>query len=77
VERARIILARLEGKEIQQVARQLRISVPTVNKWCRRFALWGLRGLRDDPRSGKPPKYDAAFRNRVLVLGWTRGGGEA
>jgi transposase len=68
VERARIILARLEGKEIQQVARQLRISVPTVNKWCRRFALWGLRGLRDDPRSGKPPKYDAAFRNRVLVL---------
>jgi len=68
VERARIILARLEGKEIQQVARELRISVPTVTKWCKRFSLWGLRGLRDDPRSGKPVRYDAAFRSRVLAL---------
>jgi transposase len=68
VERARIILARLDGKEIQQVARELRISVPTVTKWGRRFSLWGLRGLRDDARSGKPPRYDTAFRNRVLAL---------
>ena len=29
VERARIILARLDGKEIQQVARDLGVSVPT------------------------------------------------
>lgn len=68
VMRARIILARLEGKEIQQVARELRISVPTVTKWCRRFSLWGLRGLGDEPRSGKPVKYDTAFRNGVLAL---------
>jgi transposase len=68
VERARIILARLDGKEIQQVARELRVSVPTVTKWCKRFSLWGWRGLRDDPRSGKPAKYDAAFRSRVLAL---------
>ena len=61
VERARIILARLDGKEIQQVARDLGVSVPTVTKWCKRFSLWGLRGLRDDPRSGKPPTYDALF----------------
>ena len=33
VERARIILASLEGKEIQQVARELKVSVPTVSKW--------------------------------------------
>jgi len=68
VERARIILARLEGKEIQQVAGELRVSIPTVTKWCKRFSLWGLRGLRDDPRSGKPTKYGAEFRNRVLTL---------
>jgi transposase len=68
VERARIILGRLEGKEIQQVARELKVSVPTVTKWSKRFSLWGLRGLRDDPRSGKPAIYDAAFRNRVLAL---------
>lgn len=68
VERARIILACLDGKEIQQVARELGVSIPTVTKWRRRFALWGLRGLRDQARPGKPVKYDAVFRNRVLAL---------
>ena len=68
VMRSRIILARLDGKEIQQVARELQTSVPTVTKWCRRFSLWGWRGLGDEPRSGKPVKYDAAFRNGVLAL---------
>jgi transposase len=68
VERARIILACLEGKEIQQVARELGVSIPTVSKWRKRFALWGLRGLRDEPRSGKPVTYDATFRDRVLAL---------
>src|SRR5215813_1768347 len=68
VERARIILACLEGKEIQQVARELGVSAPTVGKWRQRFALWGLRGLRDRPRPGKPVTYGAAFRDRVLAL---------
>jgi transposase len=68
VERARIILARLEGKQIQQVAQELKVSIPTVTKWCKRFSLWGLRGLGDDLRSGRPVTYDAAFRNKVLAL---------
>src|SRR5450432_1454177 len=68
VERARIILACLEGKEIQQVARELRISVPSVSKWRERFSLWGVRGLRDQSRPGKPVRYDTSFRNRVLAL---------
>jgi transposase len=68
VERARIILACLDGKEIQQVARDTGASIPTVSKWRRRFAQAGLPGLRDRPRSGKPATYDAAFRDRVLGL---------
>src|ERR1700676_1962545 len=68
VERARIILASLAGKEIQEVAREVGVSNPTVTKWRGCFALWGLRGLRDQLRPGKPVKYDAAFRNRVLAL---------
>ena len=54
VERARIVLACLEGKEIQQVARETGASVPTISKWRKRFAQDGVRGLRDQPRSGKP-----------------------
>src|ERR1700675_1732018 len=68
VERARIVLACLEGKEIQQVARELNVSIPSVSKWRRRFSLWGLRGLRDQSRPGKPVRDDTAFRNRALAL---------
>ena len=68
VERARIVLACLEGKEVQQVARERGASIPTVSKWRRRFAQNGVNGLRDRPRSGKPAKYDAHFRDRVLAL---------
>src|SRR3984885_3245253 len=67
VERARIILACLEGKEIQQVAGELGVFPATVSKWRHRFSLWGLRGLRDQPRPGKPVRYDTAFRKRVLA----------
>ena len=38
VERARIVLACLQGKEIQQVAREIGTSIPTVSKWRRRFS---------------------------------------
>ena len=62
------MLACLEGKEMQQVARELKVSAPSVSKWRQRFARWGVRGLRDRGRPGKPVQYDAAFRNRVLGL---------
>ena len=50
------------------MARELRVSIPCVSKWRQRFSLWGLRGLRDQSRPGKPVRYDTAFRNRVLAL---------
>lgn len=68
VERAKIVLARAAGKEIRQVSRELKVSVPTITKWCKRFSLRGLTGLWDDPRPGKPPKYDTLFRDQVLRL---------
>src|SRR6202165_1891349 len=68
VERARIILACLQGKENQEVARAGGTSIPTVSKWRRRFGERGLDGLRDSARSGKPPTYDRVFRDRVLTL---------
>ena len=50
------------------MARELSVSIPTVTKWRRRFAVWGVRGLRDLQRPGKPVTYDAVFRNRILAL---------
>ena len=68
VERARIVLACLERKEIKQVAHDIGASAPTVSKWRARFARLGLAGLHDRPRSGKPATYGTAFRDRVLAL---------
>ena len=42
VERARIILACLDGEEIQRVAQELGTSIPTVSKWRMRFSQHGL-----------------------------------
>ncbi len=68
VERARIILACLQGKENQQVAREVGAAIPTVSKWRRRFAERGWEGLRDGPRSGKPPTYGPALRDARMAL---------
>lgn len=68
VERAKIILGCVQGKAMCQIARELGIRPNTVIDWRKRFEREGLAGLRDRPRSGRPPEYGAPFRNRVLAL---------
>lgn len=66
VERARIVLDLLGGRTVTEVARDHKTGQNTVIKWRKRFAEFGIKGLFDQPRSGKPPKYDKNFRNEVL-----------
>ena len=66
-ERARIVLACLQGKRNDEVAREIGVRPNTVGQWRQRFAARGLLGLRDEPRTGKPAKYGAALRDRVLA----------
>ena len=68
IERARIILGCLAGKQVRDVARICHTRPNTVIKWRQRFAQLGLPGLRDAPRPGAKPVYGADFRNRVLSL---------
>lgn len=66
VERARIVLGCLEGNPVGTIARSLNVRPNTVIDWRRRFETEGIAGLRDRPRSGKPPRYTVDFRNQVL-----------
>ncbi|MBE0437876.1 MAG: IS630 family transposase, partial [Methylomicrobium sp.] len=66
VERAKIVTKCLEGESVGRIACDLKIRPNTVIDWRRRFDEEGVNGLRDRPRSGKPPRYDAEFRNQVL-----------
>ena len=66
--RSRIVLAAATGRANQQIASDLEIPQVTVGKWRRSFAELGLDGLRDAPRSGRPPKHDAAVWQKVQTL---------
>lgn len=66
-ERARIVIACLQGRRNDEVAREIGVRPNTVGRWRRRFAAHGIAGLRDEPRSGKPAKYGVALRDRILT----------
>ncbi len=66
--RSRIVLAAAAGRSNQQIALDLNIPEVTVGKWRRSFATQGLEGLRDAPRSGRPPRHDAAVWQKVQTL---------
>jgi transposase len=67
VERARMVLRCIEGDAIQVIAADLGVKANTVITWRDRFIADGVEGLRDRARSGKPPTYTSAFRDRVLA----------
>jgi len=56
--RARSILRLADGLTNAQVATKLGTREATVSKWRGRFVRDGLAGLKDAPRSGRPPQYD-------------------
>src|SRR5579863_7438994 len=64
-QRSRIVLAAADGSSNQDIAATLKIPAVTVGKWRRLFAVHGLEGLRDAPRSGRPYKHDLEVRRRV------------
>jgi transposase len=66
--RSRIVLAAAGGSNNQQIAAALKIPAITVGKWRQSFAIHGIEGLRDAPRSGRPPKHDADTRHKVQTL---------
>ncbi len=66
-QRARMVLASAEGHSNTVIARQLRVSLPTVGKWRERFRQRGLEGLTDEPRPGAPRTVSDEEVERVLT----------
>ena len=67
VQRARILLYCARGVAHEEVARRLETGPEQVRKWRRRYEVWGLEGLLDAPRCGRPPRITP--REQVAVLG--------
>ena len=65
--RARIILLRLNGLKIEDVATQVNASMPVVSKWSSRFERLGLEGLKDKAGRGRKPSIPSAKVERVIT----------
>lgn len=65
--RSRIVLACGGGRTNQQVAKELRVSMPTVGKWRARFVTRRLDGLLDEPRPGAPRTISDEQVEAVIV----------
>lgn len=57
VERARTVLAALDGERVSAIAERFHVTAATVYRWLHRFNDGGLAGLEDQPRKGRPPTY--------------------
>jgi transposase len=66
--RAQIVLAAAGGSSNAAIAAQLGTHAGTARKWRRRFAATRLAGLKDAPRSGRPPVFTAADQAEVIAL---------
>jgi transposase len=64
-ERARLILLSAAGRSAVEVAEQLNVTIPTVYKWRRRYALDGIAGLKDRARPGQPRRLSPAQRHEI------------
>ena len=65
--RSRIILLRLDGLRIEDVAGRMNTSMPTVSMWSNRFERFGLDGLKDKIGRGRKPSIPAAKIERVIT----------
>lgn len=64
--RAEIILRRAKGVKQADVAQELGVSVPCVNKWSQRFEREGIEGLMDKPGRGRKPSLPLESVARVI-----------
>jgi putative transposase len=66
VERVRIILEWYSGKTYAETKLSLGVSEVIISKWRNRFLKLRIDGLKDAPRSGKPPIYSTAQKTKVI-----------
>ena len=72
VVRAKIILMLHQGYSYDMVKAELKVGREAIAKWKKRFIQYGIEGLHDAPRSGKPPIYTEADKARVVQKACTK-----
>jgi Winged helix-turn helix len=60
--RAQLVLLLADGHAVSAIARRCGVDRVTVRHWGERFVADRLAGLKDRPRSGRPPAFPPAGR---------------
>jgi len=68
VVRSTIVRLAAAGLSNIRIAQRMGLKVDTVRKWRGRFAGHRMRGLKDLPRPGRPPRFTALQRAEVKAL---------
>ncbi|SRR5260370_20065296 len=71
VERAKVVLAALEGEGVGAIAARWHLSPATVYLWLHRYEEQGLAGRADPPRGGRPPTYTRAQVGTIVATALT------
>jgi transposase len=72
--RSKIILLWHRGLSFSETQAELGVSEVIISKWRGRFSKKGMDGLRDLPRSGKPPVITATQKAKVINLASSKPG---
>src|SRR5919198_2028043 len=70
-ERARLLLWARQGWRVSDLVRMQGLSEPTIRLWITRFNAAGVDGLKDAPRSGRPPSSTPEQVAEVLAVALT------
>jgi transposase len=71
VARAMLVLRLAVDPCVRRTAQRFNMDPKTVRLWRHRYLMWGVKGLKDLPRSGRPPAIDPVAR--VLCQGMACG----
>jgi putative transposase len=66
--RAQAVRAVVAGQHVSTVSITFHLANSAVRKWVQRFAQQGPQGLRDRPRSGRPPKVTCELEQHLNRL---------
>lgn len=66
--RARMVLLAAAGESISEIARQMGTCRIRVYDWLARFGRYGVEGLEDQPRCGRPQLITALERHEVIAI---------